>query len=208
MYDNHSNDNSRELARDLGFEVHLFGTPGELNDREYLKIKNNCWKNNTDDWVIVCDADEFVYKPGMRYLLSEATKSGKTMFKTQGFNVFSEKLPVNDIMEIKMGLQDNNYSKKLIFNPKEIREINYVYGCHVAKPQGNIIETDEILTVFHYRNIGGPERLIDRHTLYCARMSQFNINLGLGSHYLYDNERRMNDWRNDFLNSKEFSFHK
>lgn len=204
MYDNYSTDNSREIAKNLGFEVVLFGKEGELNDKEYLEVKNNCWKNNTDDWVIVCDADEFLWHPYILNFLVAAKIEKKTIINTKGFNIFSQYLPKEDIMEIKKGLQDNNYSKRVIFNPKEITEINYVYGCHVSNPTGNIKYYYADFTLFHYRNIGGPQRLIDRHAIYRDRMSEINKRLGLGIHYRQTDEQRLKDWQESYNKSQEF----
>lgn len=206
MYDNHSTDNSVELAKANGFEVETFGTIGELNDKEYLNIKNNCWKNNQDDWVIVCDADEFLYHQTLRATLAICKLNQFSIIKTKGFNIFSENMPENDIFEVKTGVFDENYSKKVIFDPKKLTEIGYIYGCHVAKPAGYIRETTPFLTLFHYRNIGGPHKLAERHAIYRHRMAKINLKLGLGVHYLQSDEERTAHWVKTYAESKEFQF--
>ncbi len=206
MYDNHSTDNSVELAKEFGFEIKTFGTPGELNDKEYLNIKNNCWKECKDDWVIVCDADEFLYNPYLWQLLKVCKKNRFTICNTTGFNIYSEKLPIHSIFEINTGIFDQDYSKKVIFDPKKIDEIGYIYGCHRAKPKGYLRETTGFLTLFHYRNIGGPQRLIDRHAIYRLRMADINVKLGLGVHYLQSDEQRLAEWQDNYAKSKEFKF--
>jgi glycosyltransferase involved in cell wall biosynthesis len=202
IYDNYSDDNTREIAMSMGCDVRLFGIKGVLSDKEYLKIKNHVWKKSSADWVIVCDADEILWHENIKNII-ESSKA--TMFKTYGWNVFSDRMPVSDFLEIKTGYFDENYSKSVIFKPKEIEGINYVYGCHVSNPTGNVIIDPTVLTLFHYRGIGGVSRIINRHKAYRKRMSEININLGLGSHYLHDDKRRIKEWSQSLQKSKEYS---
>jgi hypothetical protein len=81
MFDNYSTDHSVTLANKLGFEVRSFGKPGELNDQHYLDVKNNCWKESRGkaDYVIVCDADEFIW--------GDYTKLTCSLPKSEGYNM-------------------------------------------------------------------------------------------------------------------------
>ena len=63
LFDNFSDDGTPELARHLGATVMTFGRKGELNDAEYLKIKNRAWKKSKADFVIIVDADEILEQP-------------------------------------------------------------------------------------------------------------------------------------------------
>lgn len=198
IYDNFSDDNTREIAEAIGCEVKLFGVKGVLSDVEYTKIKNNCWKGSTADWVIVCDADEI-----LDFRLP--TDQTCTILKTFGWNVFHEDVPRETWLEIKTGFHDPNYSKYVCFRPSKIKEINYVHGCHVAKPIGNVIFSEIIIPLFHYRNVGGPDRLIKRHAMYRPRMSQHNLKWNMGGHYLHDDERRRKEWTEQYNKSVEFS---
>lgn len=177
FYDNFSDDNTRDIVRDHGCEAQVFGIAGELNDHEYLKVKNHCWKGSDADWVIVCDADE---------ILSEYTPTSKdnaTILKTQGYNMFSDVVPQNSWYEISTGIKDDNYSKLICFNPKAIKEIGYVYGCHEAKPQGEVRFSQHTAKLLHYKAVGGAERLAARHALYAPRRSAINRKWGLGKQY-------------------------
>jgi len=179
----------------MGCDVIKFGTKGVLDDKEYLKVKNHCWKRSRFDYVIVCDSDE---------ILQEPEHPTGTIVRTQGFNIFSHQMPKDDFLEIQTGILDNNYSKYVMFSPR-LKEIGYVYGCHQAKPKGDIIVSHETLVLFHYRNIGGPDRLVQRHKIYRERMSSFNKAWKLGVHYLYDDEQRIREWHQHYENSKELS---
>jgi len=187
MYDNFSSDNSRELAIKLGFEVRTFGIQGVLNDQHYLEVKNNCWKESRGkcDYVIVCDADEFIF--------GDYTALTCSLPKSDGYNMISNSLPVTDITEIKTGSTDVNYGKQIIFDPNRIQEINYVHGCHVNHAVGNITSTDTI-KMLHYRMIGGVYRIINRHRLYMLRMSEFNRKHRMGHHYMNADFEKKNEW--------------
>jgi glycosyltransferase involved in cell wall biosynthesis len=187
LYDNFSDDRTRDIAQELGAEVRLFGRAGELNDQDYLEVKNNCWKGSQADWVIVVDDDEILYGD-----LSKA--QGCTIVKPQGFNIHSDLMPVDNWLEIKSGEKNENYSKLCCFNPKEIKEIRYNYGCHAARPIGNV-KIFEGLYLLHYREVGGVERLIKRHKEYASRLSEVNRRYNLGHHYSETEESKRKQWK-------------
>jgi glycosyltransferase involved in cell wall biosynthesis len=202
IYDNHSTDNTRQIALDLGCRVKSFGTKGILSDKDYLELKNNCWKGSRADWVIVADADEILWHPKLTDTLDRSTGN---IFYTYGWNVFSYDMPKESFLEIQTGFYDANYSKSVVFKPKEISEINFRYGCHTSSPKGQLRYTTDVLTLFHYRNIGGPGRLVNRHALYRERLSEHNKLLGLGCHYLYSDEQRVKEWNEHYKNCIEYS---
>jgi glycosyltransferase involved in cell wall biosynthesis len=185
MYDNHSTDGSQSIAKSFGFEVRTFGNVGELNDQHYLDVKNHCWKEERgkSDYVIVCDADEFLSDPSGLELGS--------LPLVKGFDMFSNELPKDSIFDIKTGFESESYSKQIIFSPL-VREINYVHGCHLNHAQQD--STPSPLKMYHYRGIGGFERLMKRHEQYIARMSQFNKIHRMGYQYLFDREQKERDY--------------
>lgn len=201
LYDNYSNDGTAEIARHLGCIVRQFGIPGVLDDREYTRLKNDCWKSSSADWVIVIDADEILLP---NFDLEDTLKKDVGILGSLGWQVFSDGMPVDKWTDITTGFRDENYSKKVCFNPTRVSEINYVHGCHFAKPKARIFpmtEFNNAFTLLHYRNVGGPERLIKRHELYRSRMSAWNKQWGCGVHYTYDDERRKQEWLEQFKKS-------
>ena len=202
MYDNHSTDNSVELAKELGFEVRTFGTPGVLSDSDYLQVKNHCWKGCTSDWVIVCDADEFIYDLHIDKSLQTLKSYGRTILETEGWQMYSHTLPKESILEINYGFLDVSYNKPCIFNPQAIDEINFVPGCHRAMPTGNVVWGKQQPKLLHYRNIGGPRRLLERHAEYRNRLSQENINNRWGYQYLFSPEKAQEIWNQSYNLSK------
>jgi glycosyltransferase involved in cell wall biosynthesis len=189
MFDNYSSDNSREIAKKYGFDVRLFGKRGELNDQHYLDVKNHCWKEDRGkgvDYVIVCDADEFVTGPS-KYIGPAPS--------VVGYNMISDFLPKNSVFEIRTGEFSESYSKQAIFNPDAVKEIDYVHGCH--KNRMVILDAWEKggpLQLYHYRQIGGVERLLERHQEYRKRMSQFNRKHRMGYHYLATDEEKIKEF--------------
>lgn len=197
IYDNFSDDNTREIAESSGCVVKLFGIKGMLSDVEYTRLKNNCWKGSDADFVIVCDADEILAEP--------AWSNSATIYRTFGWQVFSNDVPRGTWLDITTGFHDPNYSKFICFSPSKIQDINFIHGCHVANPKGTIMYSDQITPLFHYRNVGGVDRLIKRHALYRHRLSPHNIKWNMGSHYLYSDERRKMEWDQQYRKSVEFS---
>lgn len=186
LYDNFSDDRTREIGKAMGADVRLFGRSGVLDDGVYLDIKNHCWKRSKADWVIVVDDDEMFYHPEFMELAFTENMGPReyTIIKPSGFSIFSNDLPKSDWLELMNGVEDKNYSKLCCFRPDQLTDINYVYGCHEARPKGNV-QIIDAGTLLHYRAVGGADRLIERHKLYEPRRQRSPINMkwDLGGHY-------------------------
>lgn len=206
MYDNHSNDDSRSIAKNMGFEVRPFGYK-DLNDQAYLDVKNHCWKEQRGkgiDLVIVVDADEFVCLPQQfaegNLLFSEHWPTAPVV---RGYNMIDDGLlpgtyasPYKSIFEIRTGAPSENYSKQAIFDPDAIEEISYIHGCHKNKMTGRIDRGNDFTAcrLLHYRQIGGVDRMIERHRIYRNRMSRFNLKYNMGHHYLQEADQKRDEW--------------
>lgn len=191
LYDNFSEDNTREIAETCGAEIQLFGNRGVLSDQHYLDVKNHCWKSSKADWVIIVDDDEILYHENLSGILQKALDY--TIIKPRGYSMYSDSMPVNDWTDIKTGIKDEKYSKLCIFNPQQIKEIGYVFGCHEANPKGNLkfyYEND--IYLLHYHAVGGAERMIQRHQIYESRRQNSPINMrwGLGVEYGFSPESK------------------
>jgi glycosyltransferase involved in cell wall biosynthesis len=184
LFDNYSDDGSKELAESMGCTVIPFGERGQLNDLHYLEVKNNCWKGSKADYVIVCDADEVLLIDKIVQPMKPATSNETpTIWKTQGWQIVSDEMPKENITDITNGWPFNNYSKNICFDPKAIQEINFNPGAHKVVPVGNVVYSDDTLYILHYRQLGGVHRLMDRYRSYMSRMSPINRAKGYGSHY-------------------------
>lgn len=189
ILDNYSTDGSDKLAESMGCEVIKFGTKF-FDDGENMRLKNNCWKGSDADWVIVADFDECLSPPPLktisagdafRYILQIWHHA--TIIKTIGWQIMSDEMPKEDLLEITNGYRFDNYSKNIIFNPKRIKEINYGFGAHKIDPVGDVVYSEDSLYVLHYKHIGGVQRTIDRYKILQKRLSKENRRKGYGIHY-------------------------
>lgn len=201
LYDNYSTDGTPEIADKMGAFVESYGT-NEMNELEYLKIKNHAWKKSEADYVIVCDVDEILQVD--LQTLKEEKEKGVTIFETFGWDIYSNKMPKKEWSEVQEGFPNKDFSKKVIFSPK-LKGINYDYGCHTCLPNGDIRYSEIILPLFHYRNVGGIERLIERHRAYRKRLSKYNKTNKLCTHYSIDENKKRRLWKESLDKSATFS---
>ena len=114
IYDNYSTDNTVQIALDNNCEVIQYDTNNQLSDSKYLEIKNNCWKDATTDWVLVCDVDELLD------INSSLLNTDQTLFKSKGYNMCNVE-NIDNILDIKYGIESSAYDKVLCFNKKYIK---------------------------------------------------------------------------------------
>lgn len=193
IWDNYSTDNTPEIALSMGCEVHKFGIEGQLHDGMYLTLKNNCWKNQDADLIIMCDADEILIAPPNEI-------GNFTIWPMEGFNMFSERLPEEDWSEINIGIPDDNYAKHLIFSPR-IKEIGFLPGCHQARPRFPIWGSDK-LRVCHYKHVGGVQRVLDKNHVYEKRKSKYNRDHQFGIQYGFPDQQVIDYYNSSLQNSK------
>lgn len=215
IYDNYSTDGSDKLAESMGCEVRKFGTKF-FDDQENINIKNNCWKGSDADYCIIadfdeilCGSDEHCYLDPVRRRLplskmyfEIAKQDGTTIFKTQGWQIMSDQMPKNDLLEITTGYEFNNYSKSICFSPKAITEIQYNHGAHKCSPTGQVKWSEETLYVLHYKHIGGLQRTIDRYKILQKRLSKNNRRNGWGIHYNRTPASLKQEWNERMTKSK------
>lgn len=180
VYDNHSTDNTVQIAKEMGCHVHSWDTNGEIRDDLLLEFKNNIWKNSKADWVIVCDVDEWVdFKP-------DWVPESMDWFRSEGYNM------VNEQQGMRYHLQD----KVCVFRPK-IGEVRYSPGAHTASPQGTKANWSPVL--YHMKYAFGVERVIEQYKHYVQRLSQFNKDKGYGFHYAFNEQQIREEY--DFHNN-------
>jgi hypothetical protein len=189
LLESNSTDNTVELAKLYGAEVWSYRMPDEINENWYCTIKNNCWKKSKADWVIVVDADEFVYHPQLKKYLE---KTPYTIFKPPFFQMFSADFPKTEnqiYKEVFMGKLETIYAKTNIFKPSAITDINYSIGSHGAIPSGDVRmpDTTEIKTL-HFRWLG-KEFVHQRNVRTNKRRSDLNREMGWGDHTAWSYEK-------------------
>ena len=195
IYDNYSTDKTEEIALSNGCEVIKYDTKGELSDKTYLEIKNNCWKNAGTDWVLVADTDELLD------IRPEDLNTDQTLFKSKGYNMCNVE-ELSNVLDIKHGIEAEQYDKVLCFNKRYIKEINYSPGCHNCSPVGDVIYTSKRPKLLHMKFIN-EDYLVERYKMFKNRMSEENIKKGWGVQYTNTEEIIRRDYNNHLKIAKE-----
>ena len=161
----------------------------EVNDLKYAELRNNCWKGTDADWVIVVDADEFIYFPeGAEKSLGAYTRMGAAVIRPHGFEMFSETLPTGGgqiYEEIKMGAPDDKwYAKPVLFNPKLVSDMRFGLGSHEANPHLHDGRSFHVgpkwpfakpaCNLLHYHQIGPADWIAERYDGNIKRMCKEN----------------------------------
>ncbi len=115
------------------------------------------YSSGVSDWVMIADADEFIYSPNIREVLEKAKEEGIQVVQCEGFSMISDGFPTTSGQiydELKMGLSDPGESKWIHCSDKNIR---YSKGRHSPPYSSNVSLVrgrDRGLKLFHYRYLG------------------------------------------------------
>jgi hypothetical protein len=201
FYDNESTDNSKKIITSSAkCYYNSYSSNNEIRDDLYLQIKNNAWKQSRSeaDFVIVVDMDEFIYSRGNLIKdLAKLKNFGFSIVRPIGYNMLTENFDWNSSAQItemvNTGMPWKPQSKPCIFNPNLIREINYTFGAHGCKSKGWSMQykSDGWMNKFmkvelfmlHYKHMG-LEYVVNRYKMLQQRLSAFNKENNLGSHYV------------------------
>lgn len=203
ILDNKSTDKSVDIIKSFkNTEIIEWDSNDEVRDDLYLEIKNNIWKQSRGkcDFVIVGDADEFLYNENMISFLKSSKNMGYTLFKPEGYHMIGDEdliLKENDNLldKVKYGIIGSSNDKLMLFNPNKIKEINYMFGCHQANPTGDVkIYNFNDLKMLHYKYLGLSD-FIPKQILRGERLSEFNKTRGLGMYYLYDENTHKEEYK-------------
>jgi len=122
--DNNSTDRTPEIIKD--FRTLNYHLPDEINDLNHLHVKETCWKGSKADWVIVVDADEFIYHTD---IVAELGKSQATVIHPRFYNMYSEAFPTTKGQiydEVNMGTDGGIWLSKMnIFRPDRITRMDW-----------------------------------------------------------------------------------
>lgn len=197
FFDNMSTDRTREIISSYpNTEIIDFDTNNQKSNRRHMELKNYCWTNNDSDYVIIVDADEFVYHPHIKEFLRALKEQDYTLLEPVWYEMFGDKIPTEDkpITEIiRRGCKMDGKSKKVMFAPGPIKEINYGAGSHQCHPRGRIKEYkgDDEFKLLHYKHLS-DEYLLERDHIQRDRLSEDDLENKWGVHYLFDDIRRLN----------------
>ena len=191
VYDNGSDDGSQEFVQSQPKgELRHYNTSNEQDNVTMRNLKDQCWKDATTDWVIVCDMDEFM--AGHEKL--EPYVGQLCAFRCKGWEMVSEEVPedFNSTVIMKIDAQSKYYSKTLCFNPK-LTEIRYSIGCHYCRPiPYNKIEG--ITELKHYVSLS-EDYLVKRWLRYKPRMSENDLKNRWSYFYLKSEQEIREEYR-------------
>lgn len=172
LHDNKSNDGSVALAKKLGYKIESYDTNGKMDDTTLIQIKNNCWKNDTTDWVMVVDMDELI-DINEENLIKQQMMSA-SIINTFGFNMVNTSNEFN-LENITSGFrEDSLYDKCLIFNKKHVENMNWSVGCHHCNPKGSDVRfSNDRFVLLHYKYID-EDYIVKRYKLLKKRQSDEN----------------------------------
>lgn len=183
IWENNSTDNTLELLLSNP-KVTVFKNKNNKDEIVYRNFKNTCYKQYKDcKWVIVADADEFLYHENIKEKLQEYEKQAITVVKTQGFQMFNEGFVNSDrqIYEVMQnGVESKLYSKSILF--RQGIDINYYEGAHYCDPQGYIKYSKQEIKLLHYKVFGDDfiTQMLERN----ERKSDNDKKYGLGIYSL------------------------
>ncbi|MBJ6119795.1 glycosyltransferase family 2 protein [Pontibacter sp. BT310] len=179
IYDNGSTDRSRDIIRENGGVVKNLESNNRAREDLLMGVRNNCWKLSKNDWVIVCDVDEFIDCD--ESFLSNATAS---VIRCEGYEMAGDTLNIDTITK---GTRNYWLDKCSVFNPNKISEINYSPGCHSCAPVGEVIYNKKRVPLKHYKYFK-LSYVIERFEVLSKRLSDENKSNGWGIHYLQNKE--------------------
>jgi len=202
IYDNESTDNSVELAKSLGCNVISWSSNKIIDDHLFRKIKNTCWKNIEDGWVIVADMDEFLCVTENELLLEE--EEGTSILKVLGINMIGEskKVDLSDINlhDIKKYNEHPPENKSLCFLREKIVDMNYSLGAHDCNPVGNIKYSLKKYLNKHMVHLG-LEFQINKYTRRYERSEKMRTE-GIALHYTNNIQEITDSYMNSLKTSK------
>lgn len=123
VWDDHSTDKTLEILSRHPKVIMLPRDKQGHHDQYYvtsLYPQYETYSRGSADWVIVADADEFIYHPDLVGVLEKAKEKGIPVLQCSGFSMVSQGLPTKNGQiydEIKLGIPDKPESKWTIHSP-------------------------------------------------------------------------------------------
>ena len=199
IFDNESTDNSVDIIKSFDkCKINLisYNSDNKINDFIYLGIKNNCWKNDPSEYVVVCDIDEFLYTENIFDYLDK--NNFYDVFTPNGYDMVSTTFPMCNTpitQQVIKGFFHLGFCKSVLFKSNMLSNINYQPGAHTSNPIGYKIITKSCddLKLLHYKRLS-LEYLINRNESLKNRLSEINLKCGAGFHYQHSNDHIVSEF--------------
>ena len=176
IVDQQSTDNTREIVSACPKAV-LYDYPytNGYNKEEIVEFIVDFYKvycRGVADWVILVDADEFVYHTDILQVLREAKAGPPTVLSCSGYAMISDRLPITSGQiydELKFGIRSHAFDKPIIIDPA----FDFIFGVGkhwVRLPEGVKRKRAGII-LLHYRDLS-LEYSLARNRKNCANYSR------------------------------------
>lgn len=173
VYDSGSTDGTLDIlkAHPLVELRHRPPTNGVIDDVENIKYKTLGWKDGYGDWVITCDADEFIWDADVRKRLEECDRLGFNAIQSEAYDMIGDAVPTGpeQITEyINHGVRSPHFDKTLLFKPGT--DMKHEPGCHEFKAF-EIKLSPQRVKLLHYKWLSLEHVMAKRENL---KMSEAN----------------------------------
>lgn len=191
---------NRELVESAGAKWEFWDTAGQLNDELARKLKNDCWRGTTANWVAVVDADELLHFPqGLAETLDTFEMLGAAVIKPHGFEMFSDvwfeaaEHPGAQITDlVPFGAPDDEwYAKPILWSPRRVCDPGFGIGAHesravlfdgrVLRVNRNYPKSNPPVNLLHFHQCGSAERVAARYDATRKRLSAINERMRWGN---------------------------
>jgi hypothetical protein len=201
IYDNKSTDNSVEIATSLGCDVITFDSDNSQNEYIQRSIRNNCWQQIKDGWIIAIDMDEWLCITEKE--LKEELDNNTTILDIKGIDMIGESVNLDlsdiDLHTINRAVDNSEESKALCFLREQIEDMNYICGGHKCYPVGNIKYSSKTYINKHMSLLGLPFLINKNINRYNRSIKMREV--GLDHHYSVDINKITYDYKEILLNS-------
>lgn len=190
VYDSLSTDRTTQIATDSGCHVLEYENPSELDDTQRAAWKNKIWKSADTDWVLVCDADEWLDISQKELQAEESLRVSH--IRSTAWHMVSDQ-DGDTFEQVTRGIRDKFYDKVLLFNKTLLTDIRYSPGAHYCSPRGHVKASNRTYDLWHMRFLS-ESALLQRVQHKRNRMSARNNRMRYGNENWRSNELLLSEF--------------
>jgi hypothetical protein len=197
IWDNHSTDGSREIAKNLGCEIRDYEFPNGFNEHVHQDLKDRSWRESETEWSCVQDMDELcdIWEAD----LIREDLAGTSHIRFEGYDMINMSDDPDSIdLDSSWGKRNPMYDKTTFINRSRLTEVNWGIGCHNCNPRGQIRIQKGRYKMFHNKYIG-LNWILERVRYSSSRWSQENRDNGWGVQYFQEEAKTRANW--DYVKS-------